>query len=44
VHGEQDDLDRLRDKRDQGNYRKVTEQYIKLLLQVVEKASSELGY
>ena len=28
----------------QGNYRKATEQYIELLLEVVEKAPHEFGY
>lgn len=44
VHGDSDNLDSLRDKRQQGNYRKATEQYIELLLEVVEKAPSEFGY
>ncbi len=44
VHGDPENLDSLRDKREQGNYRKATEQYIELLLEVVEKAPSELGY
>jgi transposase len=34
----------LRDKRKQGNYRKATEEYIALLLEVVEKAPKEFGY
>ena len=34
----------LKDKRQQGNYRKATEQYIELLLEVVEKAPYEFGY
>lgn len=44
MHGDPDNLDSLRDKREQGNYRKATEQYIKLLLEVVEKSPSEFGY
>ncbi len=44
VHGDPDNLDSLKDKRQQGNYRKATEQYIELLLEVVEKAPSEFGY
>jgi len=44
VHGDPDNLDSLRDKREQGNYRKATEQYIELLLEVIEKAPSEFGY
>ena len=34
----------LRDKREQGNYRKATEQYIELLLEVVALSPSEFGY
>ena len=44
VHGDPDNLDSLRDKREQGNYRKATEQYIELLLEVDELAPSKLGY
>ena len=44
VHGDPDNLDSLKDKRQQVNYRKATEQYIELLLEVVEKAPQELGY
>ena len=44
MHGDPDHLDSLRDKREQGNYRKATEQYIELLLKVVALSPSELGY
>lgn len=44
VYGDADDLDSLRDKRKQGNYRKATEEYLELLLEVAEKAPSEFGY
>lgn len=44
VHGDPDNLESLKDKRQQGNYRKATEQYIKLLLETVEKPPKELGY
>ena len=44
VYGDADALDSLRDKRKQGNYRKATEEYIELLLEVAEKAPSEFGY
>lgn len=44
VHGDPDNLDSLRDKREQGNYRKATEAYIELLQNVVEIAPTELGY
>ena len=44
VHGDPDNLNSLRDKREQGNYRKATEEYIELLQNVVEKNPSEFGY
>ena len=44
VHGDPDNIESLKDKRQQGNYRKATEQYIKLLLEVVELPPHELGY
>jgi transposase len=44
VHGDADKLDSLRSKREHGNYRKATEEYIELLQNVVEKDPSEFGY
>ena len=44
VHGDPDNLETLKDKRMQGNYRKATEEYIKLLLETIEKEPHELGY
>ncbi len=44
VHGDPDKIESLKDKRQQGNYRKATEQYIELLLEVVELPPEELGY
>jgi transposase len=44
VHGDPDNLDSLRDRREQGNYRKATEEYIALLLEVAEKPPGEFGY
>ena len=44
MHGDPDNLSSLRDKREQGNYRKATEAYMELLLKVIELAPSELGY
>ena len=44
VHGDPDNLNSLRDKREQGNYRKATEEYIELLQNVVEKSPSDFGY
>jgi len=44
VHGDPDDLETLTDERMKGNYHKVTDQYIEILLATVEKEPSELGY
>jgi transposase len=44
VHGDPENIDSLRDKRQQGNYRKATEEYIELLQKVVEIAPTEFGY
>lgn len=44
VHGDPNNLDSLRDKRAQGNYQKATDEYINLLLEVVEKSPQEVGY
>jgi transposase len=44
VHGDPDNLESLKDKRAKGNYKKVTEVYIKLLMETMEKDPTELGY
>ena len=44
VQGDPNDLDRLKDGRVQGNYRKATPEYIEQLMHVVEQAPGELGY
>lgn len=44
VHGEPDNLDSLRNQREQEHYRKVTTEYLKILLETVEKEPQELGY
>jgi transposase len=44
VHGDPDKLDSLRDQREQGNYRKVTPEYMQRLMEVIEQEPSELGY
>lgn len=44
IHGDPDNLDSLKDKRQQGNYRKATEQYIELLLEVIELPPEKFGY
>ena len=43
VHGDSNNLESLRDKREQGNHRKATEAYIHLLLSVIEKEPQEFG-
>ncbi len=44
VHGDPDNLESLKDKRRQGNYRKATKAYIQLLMEVIKKAPNDLGY
>jgi transposase len=44
VHSDPDDLESIRDKRTQGNYRKATEEYIDLLMEVASKDPTQLGY
>lgn len=44
VHGDPDNLDSLLDKRKQGNHQKATDEYIKLLLDTVEREPIEFGY
>lgn len=44
VHGDPEDIESLRDKRTKGNYRKVTEEYMELLMETIAKDPRELGY
>jgi transposase len=44
VHGDPANLESLEDGRKKGNYKKVTNKYIKLLLEIVDKEPQELGY
>ncbi|MCU0535451.1 MAG: IS630 family transposase [Hydrococcus sp. Prado102] len=44
VHGDPENLETLKDKRMEGNHRKATEEYIKFLLEIIEKKPEELGY
>ena len=44
VHGDPDDLETLCDGRSQGNSRKVTPEYKKLLYQVASKSPVSFGY
>ncbi len=44
AHGDPDNLATLEDGRKKGNFKKATQEYIELLLEVVEKEPQELGY
>lgn len=44
THGSPNNLETLQDKRTKGNNRKATEEYINLLLEVVDKNPTDLGY
>lgn len=44
VHGDPENLDSLKDERMKGNHKKATEEYINLLLEIIEIEPSELGY
>lgn len=44
VHGDPDKIESLQDKRGIGNYRKATTEYVKILLETIEKEPRELGY
>jgi transposase len=44
VHSDPDDLESFKDERMKGNYRKATEEYIKLLLEVIEVEPEHYGY
>ena len=44
MHGDPEDLDSFKDERMQGNYRKATAAYIKLLLEVIDIAPEQYGY
>lgn len=44
VYGDPNNLDSFKDKRESGNFRKVTEEYIELLLEVIEKSPGDYGY
>ncbi|MUL38480.1 helix-turn-helix domain-containing protein [Gloeocapsopsis dulcis] len=43
THGEPDNLDSMKDQRQNGNYRKATTEYIELLMEIVRRKPSELG-
>lgn len=44
VHGDPDNLDSMKDRRENGNYRKANDGYIALLLSVVDEKPKKLGY
>lgn len=44
VHGDPDNLESFLDGRREGNYRKVTQEYENLLLEVIDKEPEEYGY
>ncbi|MBD1906869.1 IS630 family transposase [Funiculus sociatus GB2-A5] len=44
VHGDPDNIDSFLDGRREGNFRKVTQEYEDLLLEVVEKEPADYGY
>lgn len=44
IHGDPDNLESLKDDRMKGNHRKVTDKYIEILMETVEKEPQELGY
>ena len=44
THGSPNNLETLQDKRTKGNNRKATDEYINLLLEVVDKTPTDLGY
>ncbi len=44
IHGEANNLDSLKDKRMEGNYRKATDEYIKILLDTIDKDHKKMGY
>ena len=44
VHGDPDNLESFLDKRSPGNFRKVTPEYEKILIDTIDKAPEEYGY
>lgn len=44
IHGDPDNLETLKDKRMEGNYKKATKEYERILLKTIEKEPEELGY
>ena len=44
AHGDPNNIESLIDKRMHGNYHKATDNYINLLLEIIERVPEDLGY
>jgi len=44
VHGEPDNLESLQDKRRIGSYRKATDEYVKILLEIIDKEREHVSF
>jgi transposase len=44
MHGDPENLESLKDERMKGNHTKVTDKYIEILLETIDKEPEELGY
>ena len=44
LKGDPDNLESLIDERMKGNHKKITDKYLEILLETIEKAPQELGY
>jgi len=44
VHGDPENLESLKDERMKGNHKKVTDKYIEILLETIDKEPDKLGY
>jgi transposase len=44
IHGDPDKLESLKDERMKGNHTKVTDKYIEILLETIDKEPEELSY
>lgn len=44
IHGDPENLESLKDERMNGNHKKVTDKYIEILLETIDKEPEEFGY
>lgn len=44
IHGDPDNRESLKDERMKGNGRKATDEYLVMLLEIIDKSPTELGY